>query len=135
MSCVVFDWPGMKMRPIALLACVCLLLTLLSTEGSAPDRRVALVIGNSAYRSALPLANTIADAVGLAQLFRTAGFETVILRTDLGVVEFKRIFLKFLLTAEGADIAVVYYAGHGVEIGGTNYLVPIDDCRNSFRTS
>jgi Caspase domain len=126
MSCVVFDWPGMKMRPIALLACVCLLLTLLSTEGSAADRRVALVIGNSAYTNAPPLANTIADAVGLAQLFRTVGFETVISRTDLGVVDFKRAVREFLRTAEGADIAVVYYAGHGIEIDGTNYLVPID---------
>jgi len=115
------------MRPRALLACVCLLLSLLSTEGAAAaGRRVALVIGNSAYRNAPPLANTIADAVALTQLFRSAGFETVISRTDLGVLDFKRAVRDFLQTAEGADIAVVYYAGHGIEIAGTNYLVPID---------
>jgi uncharacterized caspase-like protein len=50
----------------------------------------------------------------------------VISRTDLGVVDFKRTVREFLLTAEGADIAVVYYAGHGIEIGGTNYLAPTD---------
>ena len=115
----------MRSRP--LFACVCLLLlALFSSEGFAADRRVALVIGNAAYRNAPPLANTIADAVGLARLFRNAGFDTVISRTDLGVVDLKRTVREFLQTAEGADIAVVYYAGHGIEIGGTNYLVPID---------
>ena len=115
------------MRPRALFACVCLLLlALFSSEAFAADRRVALVIGNAAYRNAPPLANTIADAVGLARLFRNAGFDTVISRTDLGVVDLKRTVREFLQTAEGADIAVVYYAGHGIEIGGTNYLVPID---------
>ena len=117
-----------------------LLLTMLALVGVAPaaadptpprglslwNRRVALVIGNAAYKNAPPLANTIADATGLAQLFRNAGFDTVISRTDLGVVDFKRTVREFLRTAEGADIAVVYYAGHGIEIGGTNYLVPTD---------
>jgi hypothetical protein len=114
----------MRSKPV--LACVCLLLALLSTQGAAAERRVALAIGNSVYRNAPPLANTIADANGLAQLFRNAGFDTVIARTDLGVVDFKRTVREFLQTAEQADIAVVYYAGHGIEIGGTNYLVPTD---------
>jgi hypothetical protein len=114
----------MRSKPV--LACVCLLLALLSTRGAAAERRVALTIGNSAYTNAPPLANTIADANGLAQLFRNAGFDTVIARTDLGVVDFKRTVREFLRTAEQADIAVVYYAGHGIEIGGTNYLVPTD---------
>jgi Caspase domain len=114
------------MRPKPVLAWVCLLLALLSTQGAAAERRVALAIGNSAYKNAPSLANTIADANGLAQLFRNAGFDTVIARTDLGVVDFKRTVREFLQTAERADIAVVYYAGHGIEIGGTNYLVPTD---------
>ena len=114
------------MRARSLLACVCLLVAALSADASAADRRVALVIGNSAYSNAPTLANTVADAVGLARLFRTAGFETVILRNDLGVMDFRRAVRDFLVTAEGADIAVVYYAGHGIEIGGMNYLVPVD---------
>jgi hypothetical protein len=114
------------MRARSLLACVCLLVAVLSADRAAADQRVALIIGNSAYRNAPTLANTVADAVGLAQLFRTAGFGTVILRNDLGVMDFRRAVRDFLVTAEGADIAVVYYAGHGIEIGGMNYLVPVD---------
>jgi uncharacterized caspase-like protein len=114
------------MRARSLLACLCLLVAVLSANTAAADRRVALIIGNSAYKNAPTLANTIADAVGLAQLFRSVGFETVILRNDLGVMDSRRTVRDFLLIAEGADIAVVYYAGHGIEIGGMNYLVPVD---------
>jgi uncharacterized caspase-like protein len=114
------------MRSRALLACACLLLSVLSTQAFAGDRRVALVIGNAAYKYAPPLANAVADGNGLARVFRSAGFEAVIARSDLGVVDFKRAVRDFLVTAEGADIAVVYYAGHGIEIGGTNYLIPTD---------
>jgi Caspase domain len=114
-------------RARSLLASLCLFVALLSANAAAAaDRRVALVVGNSAYSNAPKLANTVADAVGLAQLFRSAGFETVILRKDLGVMDFRRAVRDFLVTAEGADIAVVYYAGHGIEIGGTNYLIPVD---------
>ncbi len=99
---------------------------LYATATHAADRRVALVIGNSAYKNASSLPNTIHDSAAIAALFKSVGFEVVISRTDLGVVDFKRAVRDFLLTAENADIAVVYYAGHGVEIDGTNYLVPVD---------
>jgi hypothetical protein len=99
---------------------------LFATATNAADRRVALVIGNSAYKNASSLANTINDSTAIATLFKSVGFEVVISRTELGVVDFKRAVREFLLTAENADIAVVYYAGHGVEIDGTNYLVPVD---------
>jgi hypothetical protein len=98
----------------------------LFATAAAADRRVALVIGNSAYKNASSLPNTINDATAIANMFKSAGFEVVISRVDLGVVDFKRAVREFLLTAENSDIAVVYYAGHGVEIGGTNYLVPVD---------
>ena len=90
------------------------------------DRRVALVIGNSAYRNASTLPNTINDANAIATLFRSVGFEVVISRNDLGVLDFKRAVRDFLITAETADIAVVYYAGHGIEVDGANYLIPVD---------
>jgi hypothetical protein len=90
------------------------------------ERRVALVIGNSDYRNASALPNTINDANAIAALFRTVGFEVVSLRTELGVLEFKRAVRDFLITAETADIAVVYYAGHGIEVSGANYLIPVD---------
>jgi hypothetical protein len=98
----------------------------LFATAAAADRRVALVIGNAAYKNASTLSNTINDASAIANLFKSVGFEVVISRNDLGVVDFKRAVREFLLTAETADIAVVYYAGHGIEIGGTNYLVPVD---------
>jgi len=87
---------------------------------------VAFVIGNSAYKNATSLPNTINDANAVAALFRSVGFEVVTSRADLGVVDFKRAIRDFLITAETADIAVVYYAGHGIEVAGTNYLIPVD---------
>jgi hypothetical protein len=90
------------------------------------ERRVALIIGNSAYRNASPLPNTINDANAIAALFRSVGFEVVSSRNELGVLEFKRAVRDFLITAETADIAVVYYAGHGIEVSGANYLIPVD---------
>lgn len=100
--------------------------TLFANAAAASDRRVALVIGNSAYNNASTLRNTINDLTAIAALFKSMGFEVVISRNDLGVVDFKRSVREFLITADNADIAVVYYAGHGVEIGGINYLVPVD---------
>jgi Caspase domain len=99
---------------------------LFANAAAASDRRVALVIGNSAYNNASTLPNTINDSTAIAALFKLMGFEVVISRNDLGVVDFKRSVREFLITADKADIAVVYYAGHGVEIGGINYLVPVD---------
>jgi hypothetical protein len=90
------------------------------------ERRVALIIGNSAYRNASALPNTINDANAIAALFRSVGFEVVSSRNELGVLEFKRTVRDFLITAETADIAVVYYAGHGIEVNGANYLIPVD---------
>ena len=55
-----------------------------------------------------------------------AGFDVVDERRDVGVVEFKRAVREFLNSAANADIAVVYYSGHGIEVGGTNYLIPVD---------
>jgi len=114
------------MKPRDLVYGLCLTAGLLFATAAAADRRVALVIGNSAYKNASTLANTINDSTAISNLFKSVGFEVVISRNDLGVVDFKRAVREFLLTAETADIAVVYYAGHGIEIGGNNYLVPVD---------
>ncbi len=104
----------------------CLAAAALFATAAAAERRVALVIGNSAYKNASSLPNTINDSTAIAALFKSVGFEVVISRSDLGVVDFKRSVREFLITAENADMAVVYYAGHGIEISGTNYLVPVD---------
>jgi hypothetical protein len=116
----------MKLRDLVVCGFCLAAGVLFATATNAADRRVALVIGNSIYKNASSLPNTINDSTAIAALFKSVGFEVVISRADLGVVDFKRAVREFLLTAENADIAVVYYAGHGVEIGGTNYLVPVD---------
>ena len=90
------------------------------------DRRVALVVGNSNYSAVPTLPNPSRDATAVAKMFRDAGFETVETYLDVGNLDFKRAIRKFEDTAVDADVAVLYYAGHGIEIGGTNYLVPID---------
>ncbi|MFD2184273.1 caspase family protein [Rhodoplanes azumiensis] len=90
------------------------------------DRRVALVIGNSAYENVGKLDNPHNDAAAIAEMFRKAKFDLVELKRDLGVIEFKRALRDFYNTTRDADVAVVYYAGHGIEVGGVNYMVPVD---------
>jgi hypothetical protein len=115
----------MKLRQL-LIYVLCLVVGAMFADAAAAERRVALVVGNSAYKNAATLSNTLNDSNAIAALFKSIGFEVVISRNDLGVVEFKRTVREFLITAENADMAVVYYAGHGIEISGTNYLVPVD---------
>jgi len=109
-----------------LVGLIALAAVLLCGSAAEAERRVAFVIGNSAYKNATSLPNTINDSNAIAALFRSVGFEVVTSRTDLGVLDFKRAVRDFLITAETADIAVVYYAGHGIEVAGTNYLIPVD---------
>lgn len=90
------------------------------------DRRVALVIGNSAYQHAPVLPNPAKDAKSIAAMFVKAGYDVVSAQYDVGNLDFKRAIRQFEDAAADADIAVVYYAGHGIEIHGTNYLVPVD---------
>ena len=98
----------------------------LATDAAWADRRVALVIGNSAYQAVNRLPNPSRDADAMAKMFREAGFDSVDTLMDVGNLEFKRGIRRFEDTATDADIAVIFYAGHGIEIGGTNYLIPVD---------
>jgi uncharacterized caspase-like protein len=116
---------AMKLRKL-LIYVLCLFVSAMFANAAAAERRVALVVGISAYTNAPTLPNTKNDSNAIAALFKSIGFEVVISRNDLGVVDFKRTVREFLITAENADVAVVYYAGHGIEIGGTNYLIPMD---------
>src|SRR5882724_3068232 len=90
------------------------------------DKRVALVIGNSAYKNVNRLKNPANDAAAVVAMFKTAGFDSVDLRQDLNVVEMRRALREFGNKTRDADVAVIYYAGHGIEVDGTNYLVPVD---------
>lgn len=93
---------------------------------AAGGRRVALVIGNGAYKNAHALPNPPRDSRLIAGALRDVGFQTVISVNDLTRDKFFEALKSFAEEAEKADWAVVYYAGHGFEIGGVNYLVPVD---------
>src|SRR5580692_1365161 len=89
-------------------------------------KRVALIIGNSAYQNVAPLPNPANDAAAIADLFTKASFDVVMSRRDMKSLDMRRALREFTDQARGADIAVVYFAGHGLEVDGTNYVVPID---------
>jgi Caspase domain len=95
-------------------------------SGATTTKRVALVIGNGAYQNAPQLANPPRDARLVAEALRAVGFQTVMLANDLTRDKFFDTLRAFGRDAEKADWAVLYYAGHGLEIGGVNYLVPVD---------
>ena len=90
------------------------------------ESRVALVIGNSAYADVKPLATPRKDAEAIAKLFRDSGFDQVDLQLDADNAAFGAAVRKFAETSAKADIAVIFFAGHGLEIRGVNYLVPVD---------
>ena len=102
------------------------LATMLATDTAWAEKRVALVVGNSSYQTVPQLPNPSRDATSVAKMFRDAGFDTVDTQINVGNLEFKRAIRKFETIADQADIAVVYYAGHGLEISGVNYLIPVD---------
>jgi Caspase domain/WD40-like Beta Propeller Repeat len=91
-----------------------------------PPRRVALVIGNSTYAAAPHLANPGADAKLIAEALRRSGFTYIVLQVDLSKSGFERALQEFQKKADGAEVALVYYAGHGLEVDGRNWLVPVD---------
>ncbi len=90
------------------------------------EKRVALVVGIGGYQHAPALANPTRDAKAIAEMFEKAGFDTVQARYDVGNLDFKRALREFLDVAKTADIAVVFFAGHGIQIGDQNYMIPID---------
>ncbi len=99
-----------------------------ATPAPIPDqgRRVALVIGNSSYRSVPLLPNPRKDAAAMAESLRAAGFDAVTLIEDATLQQMKKALRDFQDVADGAEWALVYYAGHGIEIAGQNYLIPVD---------
>jgi hypothetical protein len=91
---------------------------------ASPERRIALVIGNSAYVVGR-LRNPINDARAMAKALRELGFE-VIQREDLGQTDMKRSIKEFGAKLKHGGVGLFYYAGHGVQVGGENYLIPVD---------
>lgn len=111
------------MRTLTLL--VSLTCILFSVESALADKRVAFVVGNGAYKNVAQLPNPPMDAKAMAATLRNVGFE-VVEGTDLTRDKMTEKLLDFGKRAQGADIAVFFYAGHGIAINGTNYLLPVD---------
>ncbi len=109
-----------------ILQILCLGLFCVGLAGAAlADKRVALVIGNADYTNVPALTNPISDAGAIGASLERIGF-TVTRQNDLGYDAMRRALLDFSRVAAGADMALIYYAGHGMEVGGQNYLVPTD---------
>lgn len=109
-----------------MLRTIALILTFVLFAGeAAAERRVALVIGNAAYEKAAPLANPANDARAVSSVLRDMGFD-VVFGLDLTQDGMKMTIRKFAQRLEGADVGLFYYAGHGLQVKGVNYLVPID---------
>jgi uncharacterized caspase-like protein len=98
---------------------------LVSGNAALADKRVAFVVGNGAYKNVTPLPNPAIDAKSMAALLRNVGFD-VVEGTNLTRDKMTEKLLDFGKRAEGADVALFFYAGHGIAVNGTNYLLPID---------
>jgi len=94
-------------------------------RGAAAAERVALVIGNSAYRSASALKNPRNDADAIAAALERLDFK-VIKGTDVDQVGLKAVVREFTREIETAKVALFFYAGHGLQVNGRNYLIPVD---------
>jgi uncharacterized caspase-like protein len=102
-----------------------LICLLMSVDMARADKRVALVVGNGAYDVVAQLSSPPIDAIAMAAMLRDIGFE-VVEGTNLKRDKMTKLLLEFGKKAQGADVALFFYAGHGIAISGTNYLLPID---------
>ena len=98
---------------------------LISATVAKADKRVAFVVGNGAYKNVAALPNPAIDAKSMATVLRNVGFD-VVEGTNLTRDKMTERLLEFGKKAEGADVALFFYAGHGIAINGTNYLLPVD---------
>lgn len=121
----------MGFRPIAFCddtlrgAGIIVLALLLTLTAASAERRVALVLGNSQYQHAAPLANPARDAQAMAERMQNLGFE-VVSGFDLTKQQTQVTVAQFAKQVRGADVALFFYAGHGLQVSGKNYLLPVD---------
>lgn len=111
-------------RQAALLA-VLLSATLPATLPAQAERRVALIIGNGAYENVGPLRNPVNDARAMAQTLSSMGF-TVLLRENRNEDQVKQDIREWGRQLDENSVALFYYSGHGIQVKGENYVVPID---------
>lgn len=114
-------------RRFLLFIAVISFLSPIAAAPAAADKRVALVVGNSAYKNITPLGNPGNDARLIADALRSLGFTLVggSAQLDLDKGQFDNAVQSFSNQIQGADVGLFYYAGHGVQVRGLNYLVPV----------
>jgi hypothetical protein len=119
-----FSWTSFRTQ-LAVLAGA---LSLLSTSPARAEKRVALVIGNSAYKNVTALDNPTKDAALMADTLSGLGFTLVGGKAQLNLDKsaMDNAVQNFGRQVQGADVALFYYAGHGVQVAGSNYLVPVN---------
>ncbi len=108
--------------PALILSAICMAFT---AGAAQAEKRVAFVVGNGTYKNVAPLPNPSVDAKAMASALRNVGFE-VVEGSNLTRDKMTERLLDFGKKAQGADVALFFYAGHGIAISGTNYLLPID---------
>lgn len=104
-----------------------------SSGAAEAAKRVALLIGNQDYKATTPLRNPANDVELMRKTLKDAGFDEVDVALDVDLVGMKKALRSFEDKAYGAEVAVLYYSGHGIEMGGTNYLIPTDAVLKSDR--
>jgi hypothetical protein len=107
-------------------ATICIALAASFPTSAHAEKRVALVIGNGSYAHIAGLPNVANDATAMTALFKAAKFDAVDVRQNLGNADLRRTLREFAGRAADADVAVMFYAGHGIEVGQVNYMVPVD---------
>jgi hypothetical protein len=118
------------MRSVLLSLAAAVLVALTSAAHATEKSRIALVVSNGAYTGASPLSNPGNDARIVRRSLEATGFK-VIPAPDLGIEAFRRALKEFRTAAEKAEVALIYYAGHGIEAKGENWLIPVDAKLNS----
>ncbi len=114
----------MRIRPYLFFLLVGLLL--ISLKVQALQERLALVIGNAAYQNETPLVNTLNDARDVATKLKALGFEVTKVE-NAGRRMLSRSVNQFIRKVHGTDsVALFYYSGHGLQVSGRNYLIPVD---------
>lgn len=103
-----------------------LVLTAAMGQAQPAAKRVALIVANANYGGYAPLPNPVTDAGLVRETLTRAGFTSIELKIDQDVAEFREVLSMFGRAAADADVALVYFAGHGVEAAGRNWLIPVD---------
>lgn len=101
------------------------LLVLGNLQAIAQEKKLALIVGNSSYVDGAALRNPANDARAIDQALKTLGFETIVAE-DLTLAQFKKAIDDFGMRLHGYDVGLFYYAGHGIQYKGRNYLIPVD---------